>query len=979
MRRTILSSTVLCFSASGMFAVSAALAQENGPQRDADESMEEVVITGSRIRQDAQSFANPVTTLSAARLEQSGKTDLADFLTQSPALIGSITGDLTAGSNPGFGEVGLNLLDLRHLGVDRTLVLVDGRRHVSGLAGSAAVDVDAIPTDLVEAVDVLTGGASAIYGADGVSGVVNFRLKKNFEGLAFRGQASRSSRGDGDNRFFALTGGLNFAEGRGNVAVAYEYSKDDRVFDQQRARLRPLNNYDLAQNQEDLDDDPDLPDNVPYNDIRYADSSPTGAVDVDFDFASDFEGNGNVYDRGFLLENSGGYTQGGSSTDTNGYQGDLFPEAERHLVNLLGHFDLSDSITLSAEAKYVRSQAFSVAQPSYDFYLFMTPDNPFMPDVIRDAVQPGSGEAWFEEPGAPDGVIVTRDNFDLGTNGEDTTRETLRGVLALNGTVSDHLRWEASYVHGETRSEIIEQNNRNEDRWLAAIDVVEDAMGRPVCRSSLDPDADPALAGCVPYNIFGVRDQAAADWVNMDSVSDTKVTQQVVSGSVSGDFGDTLKLPGGSIGYALGAEYRRETSDSVPAQEIQDGLTWVGPIAPSEGRFDVKEIFAEINVPLLTNERFAHKLSFGGAFRASDYSTVGKTNSWKIDAVYAPVQSLTFRGTIAQAVRAPNISELFSPETTTFNFIVDPCDINETNNGTGTRAANCAELLESLGVDPATFLPSNTPQATLFTEGIFGGNRQLREETASTWTAGIVLRPEFVPGFTAALDWYDIEIEDAINVPGAEEVAELCVDAPSLDNPFCSGIDRDPDTGYIVGFTVRPDNVASFRTAGLDMTFTYDRSTDVGDFSVQLVGGYLDRVEFISVPGAEVDNDLGEAQIGTSGQFYPKFSSTLDMSWTRGPLKLAYGLNWASKTDRFTRETLRGDPDYADPRYFKVKEKWDHDVHAAFDVNDQVNVYGGINNLFDEQPAFGYYSYPVSAMGRYFYVGARMTFGGGAR
>jgi iron complex outermembrane recepter protein len=962
----------------------AAFAQQQTPSNSPETGeppIEEVVITGSRIRQDAQSFANPVTTFSSETLAESGKTDLADFLAQSPALVGSITGDLTAGSNPGFGEVGLNLLDLRHLGVDRTLVLVDGRRHVPGLAGSAAVDVDAIPTDLVEAVDVLTGGASAIYGADGVSGVVNFRLKKDFEGLSFRGQASRSSRGDGDNRFAALTGGLNFADGRGNVAIAYEYSKDDRVFDQDRSRLRPANRFDLAQNQDDLDDDPAVPDLVPYNDFRYADSSPTGAVDVDFDFASDFEGNGNVYDRGFLLENSGGFTQGGSSTPTSGYQGDLFPEAERHLVNLLGHFDMSDSLTLSAEAKYARSRAFSVAQPSYDFYLFMTPDNPFMPDVIRDAVVPGSGEAWFEEPGAPDGVIVTRDNFDLGTNGEDTTRETLRGVLAINGTVSEHLRYEASYVYGETRSEIIEENNRNEARWAAAIDVVENAMGQPVCRSSLDPDADPDLAGCVPYNIFGdgVRDQAAADWVNMDSVSDTKVTQQVVSGSLSGDFGDTFKLPGGSIGYALGAEYRRETSDSVPAQEIQDGLTWWGPITPSEGSFNVKEIFAEVNVPVLTDARFAHKLSFGAAFRASDYSTVGNTNSWKVDAVYAPVESLTFRGTVAQAVRAPNIAELFSPESTTFHFIVDPCDINETNNGTSTRAANCAALLEGLGIDPSTFLPSNTPQATLFTEGTFGGNRDLSEETAKTWTAGIVLRPEFVSGFTVALDWYDIEIEDAINTPEANELAELCVDAPSLDNQYCPGIGRDPDTGYIVGFTVRPDNVASFKTAGLDLTFDYQRSMGIGDIRLSLVGGYLDKVEFISVPGAEVDNDLEEAPLDDIDTFYPKFSATFDASWTRGPLTLAYGINWASKTDRFSRETLRGDPDYADSRFFRVKEKWDHDIHGSYDVTDSINVFAGVNNLFDEKPAFGYSSYPISAMGRYFYAGAKMNFGGAGR
>ena len=253
--------------------------------------------------------------------------------------------------------MGLNLLDLRHLGVDRTLVLVDGRRHVSGLAGSAAVDIDAIPTDLVEAVDVLTGGASAIYGADGVSGVVNFRLKKNFEGLSFRGQYGTSSEGDGNNTFAALTAGTNFSDGRGNIALAYEYSADDRVNDQDRDYLRPPTAAYLFQNQDDLDDSPDLPDQVPYNDVRYADSAPNGAVDVDFDLLSDFQGNGNIYDRGFVLENSGGYTQGGSSTPVDGYQGDLFPELDRHLVNLLGHFDVSDSLTISAEGKYVRSHA----------------------------------------------------------------------------------------------------------------------------------------------------------------------------------------------------------------------------------------------------------------------------------------------------------------------------------------------------------------------------------------------------------------------------------------------------------------------------------------------------------------------------------------------------------------------------------------------------------------------------------------------
>ena len=604
-----------------------------------EQKLEEVVVTGSRIRQSEQNFANPVTTFSAETIVSSGKTDLGDFLSQTPALVGSVTGDLTAGSNPNFGEVGLNLLDLRHLGVDRTLVLVDGRRHVAGLAGSAAVDVDSIPTDLLKSVDVLTGGASAIYGADGVSGVVNFIQRRDFEGLSIRGQGGISGEGDGNNTFLALTAGTNFSDDRGNIAIAYEYSADDRVDELDRDYLRPPTSVALYQNQDDLDDDPNVPDLVPYNDGRYADSAPNGAVDVDFDFASDFEGDGSVYDRGFLLENSGGYTQGGSSTPVDGYQGDLFPELDRHLVNLLTHFDVSDSLTLSAELKYVRSHAMSIAQPSYDFYLFMTPDNPYMPQEIRDAIIPGlASELWWGEDG-PDGVILTRDNYDLGVNAEDTTRETLRGVLAANGALSDNLEYEISYVYGETESEITEINNRREDRWAAAVDVVSGPNDAPVCRSSLDPDADPELAGCIPYNIFGdgVRNQAAADWVNMDSVSHTKVTQQVASGSLSGNFGSFLQLPGGSIGFAAGAEYRKEESDSDPAQEIADGLTWWGPITPSGGSFDVTEVFAEVNLPVLMDAPGAAPAVVRRRGCAFDYSTVGSTNAWKLDAVYAPI------------------------------------------------------------------------------------------------------------------------------------------------------------------------------------------------------------------------------------------------------------------------------------------------------------------------------------------------------
>lgn len=939
---------------------------------EADDQGNTIIVTGTRVARSELDFANPVATITADAITESGRTNLADLLVQNPALVGSVTGNLTAGSNPDFGESGLDLLNLRNLGTDRTLVLVDGRRHVAAVSGSAAVDINAIPTDLVEAVDVLTGGASAIYGADGVSGVVNFRLKHDFEGITARGQIGTSKYGDGDNVFGAITVGQNFSEGRGNIAIAYEYSKDQRVSDQARPFLRNPVAGGLFRNQADIPDDPNMPDLIFYNDVRYADTATSGAVDVDFDYAADYEGNGKLYDRGLVLEESGGYAQGGSSTPIDGYQGDLFPGLERHLVNALAQYEFSDALTLFAEGKYVRTRSETLSQPTYDFYLFVTPENPFMPQSIRDAIVPGAAAEWFEDPETPDGVLVTRDNYDLGINTEQVTRETWRAVLGAKGRISPHATYELSYVYGETSSRILSRGNRLEAQWLAAIDAVEDPVThKPVCRSSLDPDAPPELAGCVPYNIFGygVRDQAAVDFVTADSLSRSKVTQHVVSGSVSGDTGAFFNLPGGPVGFAFGAEYRKESSSFTPDPLIADGLTWQGAVQAESGSFDVKELFGEINLPLLERKPLAHLLSLGSAFRYSDYSTIGSTTTWKVDGVYAPIPDISFRATYSQAVRAPNIGELFGPGSTAYNFIVDPCDAQETNNGTSYREANCAALLNGLGVDPATFSPSSTPQASLYTEGTASGNPNLQEETAKTWTAGVVLRPTFLPGFSLSADWYDIKIENAINTAEAQDLAQLCVDQPTIDNQFCGGITRDPATGYIIGFTVKPANVAQFRTAGLDLAVRYRLPTAaLGTIDLSLTGNYLDRLEFISSPGATVDSDKNEI-------YAPEYSATFDLTWTLEPVTINYGINWFSKTDRFTSEVLAGDPDYADPSYFKIKAKWEHDFQISYNFADRVDIYAGMQNIFDAKPDFEYSSYPISGMGRYLYAGVSMKLG----
>lgn len=947
---------------------------------EADEG-EAIVVTGSRIARPDLQTATPVTSFDRESIVLSGKTNLTDFLTQSPALIGSSDSNANAGSNAGIGATGLNLLDLRNLGTNRTLVLVDGRRHVPSLPGSAAIDVNSIPTDLVQRVDIVTGGASAIYGADGVSGVVNFITRRDFQGVTVRGQAGISSRGDAPNQFISVTAGTNFAEDRGNVALNYEYNRDGRLEALDRSRNFSANRLTFQRNPDDAADDPNVPDRVPLNDIRFFDSSRAGAIDLDFDGVPELLSDGRAFDPGRFVPNF--FQQGGSGTPTSDYIGDLLPENSRHAFNGLFSYKLTDDINFFAQGKYVKTKSFSISQPTFDFFLFIPASNPFLSQAVRDQIIPGIGEAVFG-PGAEDGVLVNRDNFDLGIRGEDIERETIRTVVGFDGNLTDNARFELSYVYGQSKAVNRRQGNRFNDRFLAALDaVVDTATGQVTCRSNLDPTAAPnqpfasspfpgfisftpgANSGCVPLNIFGEGSpsQAAIDFVTTTSTDTSKITQNVVSGSISGDFGQLFELPGGPIGFAIGAEYRKETSRSTPAPEDTAGSTFGNIIFPSRGSYSVKEAFAELNAPLLKDMPFAHELSVGAAIRYSDYTTVGSTLTWKFDAVYAPIPDIKFRGTIAEAVRAPNIGELFDPASQTFEFITDPCDDDELTNGTGTRAANCVALLSALGVaDPANF--NDTASASL--PGFSQGNPNLREETAKTKTLGVIIQPSFLPGFSFAVDGYDIKLKNAINQVTSQEIADLCVDQPTIDNVFCDAITRQnggANAGRITSFLVQPENVANFRTRGVDFAVNYGfEPGDLGRFNVRVVGGYLDRLEFIGTPGADpTDNrNLPGA---------PKWVVTGDLTYKKGPLTLNYGVNYFSKTFRFIRTLRDAQPDIAEPEFKKIKAKWEHDIQANFEVDEKFSFYAGVNNLWDQKPDFASTSFPVSGVGRFIYVG----------
>ncbi len=957
--------------------------QETGPGDN------EIVVTGSRIARPELSAPNPVQSFTAESFEQAGETNVTDFLIESPALVGSTSSQFSAGSNAGFQEAGLNLLNLRNLGENRTLVLVNSRRHVAAFPGTAAVDINTIPIALIDRIDVLTGGASALYGADAVSGVVNFILKRNFEGVRFRGQIGVSDEGDAGNRFASVVAGHNFLDGRANLTIAYDYNQQDRLHESRRDFAGdPLKRFELLRQARPTDrpDVLDVPDRVFFNDVRWQDSSVDGAIDLtpfDFDFVPEFTGSGGVYNRGTILPGSGGRTIGGSGTPTAGYFGDFLPYTDRHNVNLLGSFEFSPAARLFAEAKYVDSTAFTIAQPSFDFGLYLAPDNAFL-------------QQRFGTARTADGAfVVGRDNFDFGTfgaRGYRDERETLRGVVGLDGKLSDHLRYELSYVYGRSKSTTLRNDDRVTDRYYAALDAVVGPDGQITCRINLPGQTliDENNYGqapttfqpgqCVPLNVLGfkVASPAALDFILEDHITLSTVKQQVANGYVSGDLGFLFELPGGPIGFALGVEYRKESSSTDPDERLQQGIFLdFSDVQPQRGEYDVKEVFGEVNIPLLKDIPFAENLSVGGAARYSDYSTIGSTTTWNVNGSYAPVRDVAFRGTYSRAVRAPNINELFQPLSGTFAFVTDPCDFNNVGSGSQFRQANCVSQLSALGLSPsqiANFSPSSDPEASTSRPGRSGGNPDLQEERARTWTAGVVLRPRFLPGFSLTADWYDIRLTGAINTFTATQAFSLCVDQPTLTNPFCNLIERDPTTGFASGFTLRPENVAVFDTSGLDVTLNYrfTLSPEIGTFNIRAVGGYLKNLTFINTPGADPDEDEGEIDTDPA----PRYLGTLDLTWTKGPVTLNYGLTWQSSLRRFTREQLVGNPDLSEPRFFRLKERWEHDLQLAYAVDDDFTFYGGVNNFTDEKPARGSTAYPVSPLGRYIYFGVRTTLGG---
>lgn len=1002
--RTLLLSGAALASLGGV-----ALAQ----QLAATDTAETVLVTGTRIARPEVSSPSPIVTLSAEDIQASGSTNLGEYLTRIPSLKGSLNDFDTSGygspsATDGSSLGGLNLLNLRNLGYIRTLVLIDGHRTVSESTGSAAVDVNTIPITLIQRIDTDTSGDSAVYGADGVSGVVNFIMKHDLEGISARSQVGTSEDGGGAKFLAAFSAGHNFDDGKGNLTVTLEGSYQEKLNFTQRSFTKVGGRYFFVANPTEFAsgvDDPNVPDFVPVNNAGYITSGYHGAIDTDFDGVPDHQGNGQLYNYGTDI---GNYSSigGDGMPYAEDLQADFQPINRRRIAEVSGHYDFASWITVSGDLRYSNVQTKSTSSAPFDDYAVISSDNAFLPASLATIIANNGGQA-----------LLAEDYLQL-RNQEEVKRQTTRSVIEAKGALGDlgwvnNFHYDLSYVYGQTDVDDIFEQNRVTDRFFAALDSVRDANGNAVCRSNLNPGAVPPdlsgvfgpdytifsdtapnfdssrfgesftpgpNSGCIAFNPFDqtTNQPGAIAFVAPRTHTLGYITQHVVNGYVGGDFKQLQDwgLLQGPLSVVLGGEFRQEYSKSSIDPNFDSTNLWAAVSNGVSGGFHVWEAFAEVSVPILKDQFLAKELTLDLAGRQSSYSTAGDNQTWKVSGIWQPFDFIRLRGSEAYAVRAPNIGELFAPVQLGFANVDDPCDRNFVNNGTQYRVANCQALEAGR---PGGYTPGVTNLATgTSTQSFTGGNTALSPETARTTTGGFVLTP--LDGLVVTADWYNVNITRAIEALDAQTIAEQCVDLPSIvGNPYCAAVTRygfgGAFPGSIFSISAQQINVAASNTAGVDFSIAYGLRTadlfgdDYGNLHFKIIGNYLDKLRFIPLAGQPAVEGAGTVGGGADGGVAPKWSTNFDINWGYGSWLVDWNIDWTAAVYRSTLVANAAQPDLYANQYKRYPQRFQNDVQVSYLLDNGMSVYGGVNNLFYQKPAIGAAAYPYDPLGRFFYLG----------
>lgn len=767
--------------------------------------------TGSRIARDGFSAPTPTNVLSPEELKAEAPLDIAKFVNTLPSVTGSQNANTNSGSLSN-GQAGISALGMRGLGPIRTLVLLDGQRSVAS-SSTGLVDTNTFPQSLIKQVEVVTGGASAVYGSDAIGGVINFILDRYYTGMKGTAQYGETEEGDNINNKFNLTGGWDFADGRGHILLSAETVRSDGIgtLDRDWADKRYFGARNSAAN---------IAAGGPYYvtgyDFNLVNGAPGGLITSGPLAGTYFGAGGSVNHLNYGEVLGGNYMMRGGDAATMDPSGlyksnSLVADDDRKSVFARASYWATDHVEVYAQASHARYEGFSnyirptsTGSNSASGSIVIQRDNAFLPAEVADAMD-AAGVTSF---------ALQSFNADLPASGSRVERDTTRLVFGGDGDFEwfgKAFSWDAYYQYGVTKADEQLTDTINYANWALATDAVSDGAGNIVCRSTL---TDPGN-GCVPYNHFGigVADPAAVDYVLGAPQRDEKWEQQVIAASMR-----TNQIRGwaGPISLAFGVEHRieKQSGDVDPYSGLLDGRPqWkYGNFVASEGKYKVSEAFVETVIPL-----FRH-LDFNGAVRYTDYELSGSVQTWKAGLVYTPIPDITLRGTVSHDIRAPNFEEWFAA-------------------GTGrTNAYNIASSPD-YALQPADLGWQTGTQSYLQMQV---GNKNLKPEEADAYSVGVVFNPRFLPGFQASVDYYDIEVDGVISTVSVDNTINYCLrDGAQF---YCDNVITNAD-GSLNTVYIFPQNLNMMKSRGLDIELRYRREFGLGALSLRGMGThYIENV-----------------------------------------------------------------------------------------------------------------------------------------
>lgn len=954
------------------------------------ETIEEVVVTGSRIRRNAADTIVPTTMIGEQVFGERGYVSAAEALNDVTSINPQLNQAPGDGSSSGTGQ---QFPELFGLGTGRTLTLVNGRRFVtsSNGLGDAQVDANIIPTGLIDRIEVVQAGAAAVYGSDAIAGVVNYILKDDFEGLELDAQYGDSYRGDYGQENLRLTWGRNFAGGRGNVALNAEWASTPELMFGDRPRTN------LSRITQGNPDDTGPNDGIPavreildahfwnFNEngvIYNVPAPPPNFLTIVDGAPAQFTPSGDIapYNPGEILGIP--FAAGGDGFRYSELAG-LRTAVDRLTTNLIGRFDLTDRIRLSAELLYAETEgkerpqgyARAVLSPPPQDAIAFTRHNPFLTQAAIDKLSAASPQF------AAGGPLFLSKHFyyDLvPSNVQITETETWRTLLGVEGDFDAAGRnwyWTVSGSYGRVEGGTWDYGVHN-DRFANAINAVSDGAGGAVCAINADADPDNDDLACAPVNPFGFGNvsEAASRYVSVPTGNDYTNEQIDFLATIGTSL---FMLPAGEVDAVFAYERREEEADFVPLLANQQGVTGTGAVqVPQSGKYHTNELSFEVLVPLLGGDTalpLVENLEFNGTYRYVDNSLAGTEDVWSAGLRWTVTEDLTLRGSQSRNFRAPTLTQLVAPAAVVRQAISrDPCDADRITSGPNpdVRLANCQA---EWAANPAYGdLPEFQDPAENFqiAEVTTGGNAELRNEVSDTTTLGFVLQPRIAPGLTFSVDWMDIELTDGLSAFTPADFLATCYDSSPQPEDVCSTFTRLPEAegnspaGTVVTALSTTFNAGIIEYKGEYYYLNYDLpmadlfSGDVGDLSLSLEATHSRKLN-TSVTGTTfVRTDNTAEQPDWVGRFNARYA--------RGPLRLTYQLNYLSEVLSVPDANIENTPTPV------LDSNVTHSISAQYDIGANFTLRGGVHNVTDKEP-----SYPSFVHGDI--LGRRWFFGATAR